>query len=894
MVDPLTAGVFTWGMFTALEKVIDRAVESTWDPAHQGAKGVVLRLAGKDKAGQRRAAFDKAAKLARDMTLRQSPAPQEAERILALLDASRNKRVANVLAEEGAKVMLFSATPDLPRVTEICRRELAHTALVTKARQPAPTADAIAGILTDYLTNLREALLDQEAYHELVESDMRRILKEILGIMRQEYDSEATYRSQMAARYRELDFVGIPELKERWPITIEDIFIRLRGEAAAQDEGERRLLESYELAERRGDLETLERLRAERNRLAHVAMPSKTVMIDEALRETKRMVILGDPGTGKTTMLKYLTVICAEGRAVEELGLQGSDGRCPLPIFLSLREFAAEAARRQSDYTILDGIYTHAHEHLLLHLEPGFFEAALAAGCALVCLDGLDEVWSAAERKMFCDAVKALAARYPQSRYVVTSRVVGYEDAPLDRSEFSHHTVLPLSDEDIWAFVEKWYCQREHDPIERAQKIKSLIETIEREPHIQTLARNPLLLTIIALVHRIEADLPHERVKLYDKCVTALVDTWDEVKGLTIADRRRPAYRYRRRLLEQLAYALHTRAERPGEVQTIREGDLELLVAGFLVANPRLEFDKDPDGAREEGRAFIRLARGRTGMLVERGAGVFAFPHLTFEEYLTACDIEKRCTPDGEKALWSEIKDRLHDPHWREVILLLLGSLSQYEDLPSELVGCILKAGTRDKFERVLHRHLYLAARVLGDRVDVTSALRRQIAEALVRIVRDAPFWEREDAIAVLPRLSGNAFLEDGLLALARDAQLGAAVRSKAASALGQLGRVEQATEVLLALAQDAQLAANVRSEAARSLGQLGRAEEAAEVLLALAQDTDVDASVRSASASALGELGRAGEKILDGLLALARNAHLVAPVRSAAYSALKAIVAAD
>ena len=133
--------------------------------------------------------------------------------------------------------MLFSATPDLPRLTEICRRELANTALVTKNRQPAPTADAIAGVLTDYLTNLREALLDQEAYHELIESDMRRILKEMLGIVRQKYDGEATYRSQMAAMYRELDFVGIPELKERRPITIDDIFIRLRAEADNADEG---------------------------------------------------------------------------------------------------------------------------------------------------------------------------------------------------------------------------------------------------------------------------------------------------------------------------------------------------------------------------------------------------------------------------------------------------------------------------------------------------------------------------------------------------------------------------------------------------------------------------------------------------------------------------------
>ena len=86
MVDPVTAGIFTWALFIALDKVLGKAVESAWDPADQGAKGVVLRLAGKDKTGQRRAAFDKAAKIARDLTVRQSPAPQEAERIFTLLD----------------------------------------------------------------------------------------------------------------------------------------------------------------------------------------------------------------------------------------------------------------------------------------------------------------------------------------------------------------------------------------------------------------------------------------------------------------------------------------------------------------------------------------------------------------------------------------------------------------------------------------------------------------------------------------------------------------------------------------------------------------------------------------------------------------------------------------
>jgi len=380
------------------------------------------------------------------------------------------------------------------------------------------------------------------------------------------------------------------------------------------------------------------------------------VNLDEALRESERLIILGDPGAGKTTLLKYLTVVCAEGRAADELKLQSGSDTPQLPIFVILREFAAEATGRSQDYALIDYFYTHARERLMLNLRRGFFEDALNAGRCLVCLDGLDEIWAPGQRKAVCDAVRALAARFPRSHYVVTSRTVGYEEAPLDRRKFTHYTVLPLADEDIREFVRRWHALRERDPVRRKQQTDDLIATIERQPRIQTLARNPLLLTIIALVHRIEAELPHERVKLYDKCVTALVETWEEVKGLTIEEKQRPFYRTRRRLLERLAYELHARAEKPGQVQTIKEGDLERLLARLITENKRLGLAEDPDAAREEACAFVRLARGRTGLLVERGEGVFGFPHLTFQEYMAACDIKKRCDYLGAEALWDAMR----------------------------------------------------------------------------------------------------------------------------------------------------------------------------------------------------------------------------------------------
>ena len=104
------------------------------------------------------------------------------------------------------------------------------------------------------------------------------------------------------------------------------------------------------------------------------------------------------------------------------------------------------------------------------------------------------------------------------------------------------------------------------------------------------------------------------------------MDTWDEVKGLTIAEKQRPFFRERRRLLERLAYELHTGAEGPGQLRMIKAGDLELLLVRFLIENRRLGFADDPDAARDEAVAFVRLARGRTGLLVEHGEGGLRLP----------------------------------------------------------------------------------------------------------------------------------------------------------------------------------------------------------------------------------------------------------------------------
>lgn len=756
-------------------------------------------------------------------------------------------------------------------------------------------------------------------------------------------DTRERYLEQIIRYHRDLDFVGIPELKDRQTLHLEDVFIHLQAEIEFELPAFPRGAIPLEIPDTVPlDIEEIEdtiEMRSARtgwrkltssepsgaaipifegSRFSHWTVKHQ-LPVNAALRDHPKMVILGDPGAGKTTLLKYLTLAFAT-RQSEHLGLDEDR----LPIFIRLYDYVAKRAERQTDYSLVDYLCTQAHENLSLSLNADFFEEALESGQCCVCLDGLDELGGAGLRREVIAAVNALVNKYPRNRYLITSRLVGYEEAPLDKREFVHHTVLPFSDDDIRAFVAKWYAAREMDPTAARERGKHLIDTIMREPRIKTLATNPLMLTVIALVHRIEAELPHERVKLYDKCVTAMVQTWEEVKGLHVEDRQRVYYKQRRRLLEQLAYWMHSQPGERGRAREIREGDLELQIRRFLLENPKLSLDDET--AQQEAHDFVHLVKGRTGLLIERGEGVYSFAHLTFQEYLAAADIEHRLAHSID-AIWNEIQPRLHDAHWREVILLLLGSLNKFEQHPTELVRRIFES--TDDYEIVVHRHLYLAARALADRVEIEAKLRRAIVDQLLALSNLHEWWVSNDAFTILGSLQGDDYVVQSLLAIAQVSFVDAPTRRHAAQALGQLGHTNEATQLLLAFAQDpkvgvygrsvaaqvlgqfdqannavlegllglvqdSQIDIDVRCSAAHALAQLGQATEAVRLLLALIQDSQMDEWTQSNAAQALGQLGIADEAILRGLLVLAQNFQVDAKVRLFATQALGQLGQAD
>lgn len=344
-------------------------------------------------------------------------------------------------------------------------------------------------------------------------------------------------------------------------------------------------------------------------------------------------MVLGDPGSGKSTLLRFLA-LSGLSKPLQDRYKAEPDNRLPVLIFL--RRYADELKSRRN-LSLLDYIQENIQgDFKLKSADLDFFEYYLETGQALLLFDGLDELPDPQFKRKVRDNIRTLLTTYPGNTAIITSRIVGYESSfRFDDKHFRHVRLTKLQLPEIEQFVNDWYRARIENKRERDLNAADLIRIVRDEAHvaIRELAQNPLLLTIIALVHRIDAVLPDERVILYQKCTETLLNTWH-------------TWKYR-------------------------------------------EPDSEPEDLAEE---FLEFVKKRAGLLIEVGDRKYSFVHLTFQEYLTASHIATVSEKDGVNKMWQTISDHCHEPAWQEVIRLLIANLkadeSQEMIIDNILSGC--------------------------------------------------------------------------------------------------------------------------------------------------------------------------------------------------------------
>jgi formylglycine-generating enzyme required for sulfatase activity/energy-coupling factor transporter ATP-binding protein EcfA2 len=551
----------------------------------------------------------------------------------------------------------------------------------------------------------------------------------------------AHYLRHIISRNRYLRLQGIRSGGKLVHIELEEIYVTLRATRTRTVEAEDAwLMREAGLAPGEG---LAHRRTADRRAVdAQTRTETVTVSVDEALAADSRLVILGDPGSGKTTLLRYLALLyardLAEGTALvaDRLGLAE---RGYVPILFPLRRLGAylKARRPVDDGTEGCGLLLrHYHEMLRgdrVHLPAGFFDPYLESGRAVVLLDGLDEVADRDLRRRVSRLVERFTSAYPDCRYVVASRIVGYRDAARLAEGYATTTIRDFLMRDVASFLRNWHRavavgQMGPGPSAEAyadRQTRALLAAIEGNERIRALAINPLMLTVIALVHRDRVKLPDRRAELYDEAVNVLLGKWDEARGVQeiaiLADRPFDAGD-RRLMLQAVALWMQEHAQKEIEAEDLRR----LLGARFHdILGDRREASRAVD-------RFLRVIQERTGLLGEHGVGVYRFSHLTFQEYLAALAVA------GRDDYVAYTLDHVGDPWWREVILLEAGHLStQSRERTTRLIQAI--ADRRREPEP--YHNLVLAADCLRDVGEgrVSGGLLTQVQKRLREEIETPP-----------------------------------------------------------------------------------------------------------------------------------------------------------
>lgn len=444
-------------------------------------------------------------------------------------------------------------------------------------------------------------------------------------------EAERAYRESLAEQHATIRILGKPD-----PVSLTEIFtdVNILNRPAA--------LARYDIRKlREQEFDRFDRYLDTGRRQERVPGP-------ELVKRGRNLYILGKPGAGKTTFLRYLTLQCLKGELDHT------------PIFVSLKEWST------SDHADLLAFIV---DQFAICNFPGaqpFVEELLKSGNALVLFDGLDEVVKEGDQR--AETVRLLqnfAKQHRKAQVLITCRIAASEYA---FQGFSEVEVADFTRGQIHAYAHSWFGE---DKEKRETFIADLYK--DQNEGIRELCATPLLLAMLCLAFDETGYFAERRSDLYGDALEALLRKWDASRSI----RRDEIYRglSPQRRMQLLSHVAAQNFERGDYFMERRH--LADQIADYLANLPSAPARADIDGD-----AVLRAISAQHGILVEWARDIYAFSHLTFQEYLTALFV----VSNEANGITSRMTHRhLAERRWREVFLLVSSLLVDADSFVTEL-----------------------------------------------------------------------------------------------------------------------------------------------------------------------------------------------------------------